>query len=107
MCEGLWKTILVAARALEELKIDEAIKILVKLPSRLQYLLMERISPQKAGRILEKIDSVHAMALSSSMPPQQASFVLRHMDEGKRAETLEPLPLKNARQLDELIDVLS
>lgn len=41
-----------AARALEELKIDEAIKILVKLPSRLQYLLMERISPQKAGRIL-------------------------------------------------------
>jgi hypothetical protein len=29
------------------------------------------------------------------------------MDEGKRAETLEPLPLKNARQIDELIDVLS
>jgi len=92
-----------AAKALEELDAPEASKILEKLPSRLQGLLMERLSPQKAGAILEQLDSVRARELLASMPPRQASFVIQHMDEGKREDALKALPDARARQLRELM----
>ena len=92
-----------AAKALEELDADEATKILERLPSRLQGLLMERLSPPKAGAILEQLDSFRARELLASMPPRQASFVLQHMDEGKREDALKALPDARAHQLRELM----
>ena len=92
-----------AAKALEELDTDEAIKTLERLPARLQGLILERLSPQKAGAIFEQFDSVQVRELLASMPPRQASFVLQHMDEGKREEALKALPYASSRQLRELM----
>ena len=92
-----------AVKALEQLDAAQAIDIMDKLPSRLNSLLMERLSPQKAGAVLEQLDLLRARELLASMPPRQASFVLQHIDEAKREETLKVLPEARARQLRELM----
>jgi len=41
-----------AAKALEELEVDEAAKVMQKLSPRLSSLLFERLTPPKSGAIL-------------------------------------------------------
>lgn len=47
-----------AANALEQIDVAEAVRILDRLPFRLNGLLIERLKPQKAGAILERLDPI-------------------------------------------------
>ncbi len=92
-----------AANAVEQMDAAEAVKILDKLPSRVNGLLMERLTPQKAGTILDLMEPSRTRELLAGMSPRQASLVLRHLDSGKREEALAGLPSARARELRDLM----
>ena len=92
-----------AGKAVEELDVAEAAKIIAKLPLRLSSLLLERFAPQKAAPILETLDPVRTKEMLETVSPKQAAFVLQYMDTGKREEVLGALPDARARQLRELM----
>lgn len=92
-----------AANAVEQMDAAEAVKILDKLPSRLNGLLMERLTPQKAGTILDLMEPSRTRELLAGMSPRQASLVLHHLESGKREEALAGLPSARARELRDLM----
>jgi len=92
-----------AAKALEELEVDEAAKVMQKLSLRLGSLLLERLTPQRAGAILEKLEPDRTSEMLTAMPPRQVAFILQYLDMGQREATLAALPESRARQLRELM----
>ncbi|MBL7174569.1 MAG: magnesium transporter [Desulfobacteraceae bacterium] len=93
-----------AAQALDELEVQEVAKILNKLPSRLNGLLMERLVPSKAAALLDLVDSSRATELLASLPPRQASLILQYLEEDKREALLSSLSDSMGRQLRELTE---
>ena len=92
-----------AGKAVEELDVAEAAKIIAKLPLRLSSLLLERFAPQKAAPILETLDPVRTKEMLETVSPKQAAFVLQYLDMGKREEVLGALSDSRARQLRQLM----
>jgi magnesium transporter len=92
-----------AAKALAQVDAAEAVKIVEILPSRLAGLLMERLTPQKAGTVLDLLAPDRTQELLAGMSPRQASLVLQHLEPAKREEALVGLPDAKARELRELM----
>ena len=92
-----------AGKAVEELDVAEAAKIIAKLPLRLSSLLLERLDPQKAATILETFGPIRTKEMLETVSPKKAAFVLQYLDMGKREEVLGALPDSSARQLRELM----
>jgi magnesium transporter len=92
-----------AAKALEELGVDEAAKVMQKLSLRLSSLLFERLTPQRAGAILEKLEPDRTNEMLTAMPLRQVAFIFQYLDMGQREATLAGLPESRARQLRELM----
>jgi magnesium transporter len=93
-----------AAQSFEKIDVSEAVRIIVKLPFRAVGLLLERLTPQKAGAILSRIDMKHTRDLLATITPRQASMMLQHLETSRREEALEGLPSSMVRQLRELIN---
>jgi len=93
-----------AAIAVDQMAATEAVKILEKLPSRLNGLLMERLTPQNACAILELLEPSRAQELLAGMSPRHASLVLNCLASGKREEALAGLPSSRSRELRELMN---
>jgi Mg/Co/Ni transporter MgtE len=66
-----------AANALEQVDMAEAIKILDRLPSRLNGLLLERLTPQKAGAVLQGLERSRAHELLAGVSGAAIPIVLR------------------------------
>jgi magnesium transporter len=93
-----------ASKALEQIDAVEAVKVLDKLPFRLIGLVMERLTPQKAGAILDLLEPSRTRELLGSISPRQASLVLLHLESNRREEALAGLPGPRARELRELMN---
>ena len=87
---------------MDELDVQDAAKILNKLPSRVRGLLIERLIPPKAADILDLVDSSRATELVASLPPRQVSLILHHLEVEKREARLKALPDSMARLLRDL-----
>lgn len=92
-----------AAQAFERLDVADAVRTIEKLPFRAIGLLLERLSPHKAGQILSWMDLARTRELLATMTPRQAALILQYFEEGKREEALSGLPESIARQLRELL----
>jgi magnesium transporter len=62
-------------------------------------LLMEWLTPQKAGAVLDLLSPVRTQKLLAAMSPRQASLVLQYLEPAKREEALVGLPHTKAREL--------
>jgi magnesium transporter len=93
-----------AAKALEQIDAAEAVKIVDKLPFRIAGLLMERLTPLKAGAVFALLEPSRTQEFLTGMSPRQASLVLHHLESGKREEALAGLPDQRARELRELMN---
>jgi magnesium transporter len=93
-----------AAQALDDLDVQEAAKILNKLPTRLNGLLMERLVPSKVAPLLDLVDSSRATELLASLPPRQASLIIQYLEADKREALLSTLSDSMGSQLRELIE---
>ena len=93
-----------AAVNFEKMDVEDAVRILGKIPLRAVSQLLERITPHKAAAILSSLDSNRRRELLSAMNPRQASSVLNHVEQSHREEVLGNLPDAMARQLRELLE---
>jgi magnesium transporter len=93
-----------ASKALEQIDAAEAVKIVDKLPFRLTGLLMERLTPQKAGAILDLLEPSRTRELLGRISPRQASLVLLHLESNRREDALAGLPGPKAKELRELMN---
>jgi magnesium transporter len=92
-----------AAGVLEQLKVEEAVRIMKKLPLRLVGLLLDRLAPQTGAAILEHFDLINVRELLAILPPRTASFILQNIQDQRRQEALADLPGPLARQLRDLM----
>ena len=93
-----------AAVNFEKMDVEDAVRILGKIPLRAVGQLLQSLTPHKAAAILSSLDSNRRRELLSAMNPRQASSVLNHVEQSHREEVLGNLPDAMARQLRELLE---
>lgn len=91
-----------AARAFESLQFTDALSLFKKLPAGVAVTLLEKLSPTVAAALLEKSAAARVGELLTTVSPRDASLIVQQLDDEKRAEILAGLPLRIARELQEL-----
>ena len=91
-----------ASRSFEALDLDERIRLVTTLPTRIALTLMQRISPHSVAPILSGLENDRAKELLSELPARVASSILTHTEPSYRTEILEELPENLSRSLRSL-----
>jgi magnesium transporter len=88
-----------AARAIEELPVDEAAGLLVKYRAEVVGPVFERLAPVFAGDVLAHLGPDRSRRLLRRMHPGQAAALLRHLEPTAREEVLKGLDPSEAEPL--------
>jgi magnesium transporter len=95
-----------AAVAFEKTEVEDALRTLRKLPVRGVALLMERLTPHRAGAILGRLDGPRTREIFAAMSPREAPLVLSHFEEDQREQILKGLPPSMHREFSALLEYL-
>ncbi len=93
-----------AAATFERMDVDEAVRILRSLPVRGVALLLERLTPHRAGGILSKLNGSRTREILAAMSPRDAALVLSHIESDQRATMLNGLPPAMHREFRALLE---
>lgn len=93
-----------AARAFENLELDERIRLVGSLPKRIALTLLQRISPHAVAPIIAGLNAARASEFLCDLPPRVASSILSHTDADERETLLGVLPEGTANQLRSLAE---
>ncbi len=91
------------ARRLEEMPVDEAVQVVLKLPVLRVLAVMQNLVPDVAAQILNSMGETPSIPLLTGLEPNHAAALLTQFDEAEREKRLALLPPGAAEELKTLM----